>query len=89
MRERHDGGWCEDRGYASRRYWIRPAEIGRALALSVYSGRIGDDPPKYLVIGFDSARRLLEIVYVTNAAGDITVIHAMKLRKKYYSLLRG
>lgn len=68
---------------------IRPAEIRHAFALPVYSERVRDGPPKYLVIGFDSAQCLLEIIYVISARGAVIVIHAMKLHKKYHFLLRG
>ena len=48
-----------------------------------------EDPPKRLILGFDSRGRLLEIVALVLESGDYLVIHAMKCRSKYYRLLEG
>jgi hypothetical protein len=45
-------------------------------------------PPKYLFAGFDHKGNALEIVAIENIEQNhLTIIHAMKLRKQYYSLL--
>jgi hypothetical protein len=44
-------------------------------------GQVGQDRVVYL--GDDAHGVPLEVVAVANAAGDLRVIHAMKLREKY------
>ncbi|MDR2047934.1 MAG: hypothetical protein LBP69_00620 [Treponema sp.] len=46
-----------------------------------------DDENKYLVLGFDEAGNLLEIMYNFVDERTINVFHAMKCRKAFYSLL--
>jgi hypothetical protein len=44
---------------------------------------VGDDPCRWLVTGFDSAGRALEIVLVLGDDGTEAVIHAMRMRPWY------
>ena len=46
-----------------------------------------DDPRRWLLLGFDSASRLLEPVILQFDSGDELIIHAMKAREQYRSLL--
>lgn len=46
-----------------------------------------DDPRRWLILGFDGASRLLELVILQFDSGDELIIHAMKAREQYYSLL--
>ena len=46
-----------------------------------------DDPRRWLLLGFDSAGRLLELVILQFDSGDELIIHAMKARERYHSLL--
>ncbi|WP_369822675.1 toxin-antitoxin system toxin subunit [Cellulomonas sp. KH9] len=46
-----------------------------------------DDPRRWLLLGFDSAGRLLELVILQFDSGDELIIHAMKAREQYHSLL--
>ena len=48
---------------------------------------IRSDPEKLLLLGFDSKARALEIVTDTGADGQLFVIHADKITKKYRNLL--
>jgi uncharacterized DUF497 family protein len=48
-----------------------------------------DDENKYLVIGFDPAGNLLEVMYNIIDEQTINVFHAMKCRKAFFSLLLG
>jgi hypothetical protein len=46
-----------------------------------------DDENKYLVLGFDEAGNLLEIMYNLIDDQAINVFHAMKCRRTFYPLL--
>jgi len=46
-----------------------------------------DDENKFLVIGFDPAGNLLEVMYNIIDEQTINVFHAMKCRKVFYPLL--
>ena len=46
-----------------------------------------EHPQRELRLGFDHASRLLELVILRWDNGDIEVIHAMKARPQYLSLL--
>ncbi|MFE7509111.1 toxin-antitoxin system toxin subunit [Promicromonospora sp. NPDC057488] len=46
-----------------------------------------DDPRRWLLLGFDDAGRLLEIVTLEFDSGETLVIHAMKARPQYRDLL--
>lgn len=46
-----------------------------------------DDENKYLIIGFDQAGNLLEIIYNIIDEQTINVFHAMKCRKAFFPLL--
>jgi hypothetical protein len=50
-----------------------------------------DDPtPKRLFVGFDYMGNALEIIAIEDIEHDcLIVIHAMKLRKQFYYLLKG
>lgn len=61
-----------------------PADIAHAISSAWQRTRVGVDPDKWLYIGVDGAARPLEIVTVQGDDGTEVVIHAMKLRLKYY-----
>ncbi|MDL2230050.1 hypothetical protein LJC14_07370 [Treponema sp. OttesenSCG-928-L16] len=47
-------------------------------------------PLKHLLVGFDNLGNALEIVAIEDVEKNrLVVIHAMKLRKKFYYLLEG
>jgi hypothetical protein len=47
-----------------------------------------DVPPKRLFVGFDHLGIALEVIAIEDIEQDcLVVIHAMKLRKQFYSLL--
>nr|WP_240666372.1 toxin [Oerskovia turbata] len=46
-----------------------------------------DDPRRWLLLGFDDAGRLLELVVLIFDSGDELLIHAMKARPQYFDLL--
>jgi len=45
------------------------------------------DPEKNLMLGFDFKARALEVITDTGADGEIYIIHADKITKKYEKLL--
>ena len=61
-----------------------PADIAHAISSAWRRTRVGEDPDKWLYIGVDGSARPMEIVTVAGDDGVEVVIHAMKLRKKYY-----
>ncbi|MGC3993614.1 MAG: hypothetical protein QM779_05735 [Propionicimonas sp.] len=46
-----------------------------------------DSPARQLRLGFDTAGRLLEIIVLRFDSGNEVIIHAMKARNTYLSLL--
>jgi hypothetical protein len=51
---------------------------------------LDDPPPKRLFVGFDHMGNALEIIAIEYIEHDcLIVIHAMKLRKQFYYLLKG
>ncbi len=58
--------------------------IAHAVSSAWQRTRVGEDPDRWLYVGVDGAARPLEIVTVEGDDGEEVVIHAMKLRKKYY-----
>ena len=48
---------------------------------------IRPEPEKNLLLGFDSKARALEVVTDTMADGQLCIIHADKITKKYEKLL--
>jgi hypothetical protein len=51
---------------------------------------LDDPPPKRLFVGFDHMGNALEIIAIEDVEHDcLVIIHAMKLRKQFYYLLKG
>jgi hypothetical protein len=48
-----------------------------------------DEDDRYLLLGFDSKLRLLEILYYQVGDNGMLVFHAMRCQKKYYPLLEA
>jgi len=61
-----------------------PADIAHAVSSAWQRTRVGEDPSKWLYVGVDASARPLEIVTVEGDDGVEVVIHAMRLRKRYY-----
>lgn len=64
---------------SARRHGVPEEDIQHALAHSITWTELGEDPPRYLLVGPDRAGNLLELV-VLDVGGDELVIHAMPLR---------
>lgn len=63
-------------------------DIGHAYEHAIEWIELGDDPPRYLVVGPARPGNLLELV-VMEADGDELVIHAMALRRSTEQELFG
>jgi hypothetical protein len=61
-----------------------PADIAHAVSSAWQRIPVGEDPNKWLYVGVDASGRPLEIVTVEGDDGMEVVIHAMRLRKRYY-----
>lgn len=67
------------------KHGVTEAEIRSALEVPMREVRQGED--LLLIIGADSAARLLEVVVADPGTDDERVIHAMPLRPKFYRYL--
>jgi uncharacterized DUF497 family protein len=65
---------------SARRHGVPDEDIGHALEHAVAWAELGDDPPRYLVVGPGRSGNLLELVLL-HTQGDELVIHAMALRR--------
>ncbi len=67
---------------------ITDADILYAAAWPQWVGPLDDDhPQRELRLGFDTHGRLLELVVLIFDSGNEMIIHAMKARPQYLSLL--
>jgi hypothetical protein len=64
---------------AARRHSVADTDIDHAHQQAVAWVELGDDPPRYLVVGPDRTANLLELVVIEAGGGEL-VIHAMPLR---------
>lgn len=73
---------------SARRHGVRDNDIDHALNQAVAWVELGEDPPRYLVVGPDRAGNLLEVVVILVDAG-VLAIHAMPLRRSTQRELFG
>jgi hypothetical protein len=69
---------------------LTAADVLRAVEQPAYRAALDDedDPRRWLLLGFDDAGRVLELVLLEFDSGETLVIHAMKSRTQYLDLLR-
>jgi len=72
---------------SARNHGIADEDILHAVEHSMVVDDLGEDPDRWIVIGPDSAARLLEVIVLVTAEGDELIIHAMPLRAIYRKLL--
>ncbi|ANZ39125.1 hypothetical protein BBK82_26655 [Lentzea guizhouensis] len=73
---------------SARKHGVSDADMRHAVEYAVHEGEIDDDAPwRVLYLGPDTAGNLLEVITVEDDDGDEVVIHAMKMRPKYFPLL--
>ncbi len=72
-----------------RRDRLTESEVVCAAADPVFRAPLDDedDPRRWLLLGFDDAGRVLELVILAFDSGEELVIHAMKARPQYLKLL--
>ena len=73
---------------SSRRHGVDDDGINHAFSQTVAWVELGEDPPRYLVVGADRAGNLLEVVVILVDAGVLT-IHAMPWRRSTQRELSG
>lgn len=68
---------------------LTEAGVLRAVEEPVYRAALDDedDPRRWLLLGFDEAGRILELVVLVFDSGQTLIIHAMKARPQYLDLL--
>ena len=71
---------------AALKHDISKVDICHAIRHFIYEEQIDDGDNKHLILGFDTSRRLLEIMYNVIDEHTINVFHAMKCRKAWRSL---
>jgi len=71
---------------AAFKHGISNVDICHAIRHFIYEEQIDDGDNKHLILGFDTSRRLLEIMYNVIDEHTINVFHAMKCRKAWRSL---
>jgi hypothetical protein len=67
---------------------VSEADIGNAILTAVYNEIQDTDKDKHLLLGFDRALNLLEIVYNQIDDHTINVFHAMKCRNGYLAKIK-
>jgi len=72
---------------AAFKHGITEERIRYALNRPHYEGPLEEDENKYIVLGFDNAGNLLEILYNNVDDETINVFHAMKCQSVFYPLL--
>ena len=72
---------------AAFRHGISEADMRWAVTHPLYEDLLEGFMNKYLVIGYDSKRRLLEIMYNRVDDDTVNIFHAMKCTKKYLPLV--
>jgi hypothetical protein len=72
------------------RHGIKKGDVIHAIEFALLEFPLDSEPPhRVLRLGPDSAGNLLEVVTLMNRDGDVTAIHAMRMRRKYLELLGG
>jgi hypothetical protein len=67
--------------YAAFKHGISEIDIRHAIKYFIFEEQIDNGSDKHLLLGFDTSRRLLEIMYNVIDEQTINVFHAMKCRK--------
>ena len=80
---------CVEIHRSARKHGVDDETIAHAVdhAIVVVDLEPDADPPRVLAIGPDRAGNLLEIIWLEFENGPPIVIHAMALRRAFYSLL--
>jgi transcriptional/translational regulatory protein YebC/TACO1 len=71
---------------SAKKHGITNENVRHAVANALSVDEVDEDPIRYLILGPDTIGNLVEIVVLDRPNGPC-VIHAMKMREKYRSLL--
>jgi hypothetical protein len=75
---------------SAHKHGVSPQDAEAAVSSAAVIIRpLDGEEDKWLVLGFDLAARLIELVGYELADGSLLVIHAMKCRQSYYRLIGG
>jgi uncharacterized DUF497 family protein len=74
---------------AAFKHGVTEADIRRAIDVYIYEDPLEDYENKYLLLGYDTNGRLLEIMYNIIEGENINVFHAMPCRRAFYTLVGG
>jgi hypothetical protein len=69
------------------KHGIAERDIRCVIEQAVSSLTLREEPEKFMLFGFDTAGRALEVGCFTTDQGERFVMHAMKLRKAYEKYL--
>jgi hypothetical protein len=72
---------------AAFKHDITEVDIRRAIDMFIYEDPLEEYNNKFLLLGFDTKGKLLEVMYNAIDEQTINVFHAMPCRKAFYSLL--
>jgi uncharacterized DUF497 family protein len=72
---------------AAFKHGFSEADIRHAIRHFIFEEQIDEGDDKHLIIGFDTSRRLLEIMYNVIDEHTISVFHVMKCRKVWRSII--
>ncbi len=73
---------------AARKHGVADEDIRHVVDNALAVEDAGEDPDRWLVIGPDNAGNLLEVVVLVTDDDRVLVIHAMRMRAKYWRLLK-
>ena len=73
---------------SARKHGIADIDMIEVVAEPYVVLMIREEPEKLLFLGFDSKARAIEVITDTGADGQVFIIHADKITKKYEKLLR-
>ena len=75
---------------SARRHGVADDDIRHAIVHAVHSDDIDPEPPvRRLHLGPDRSGNMLEVVTLHFDDGGVLAIHAMKMTKQYWRLLKG
>jgi len=72
---------------SAQKHGVDPLDALHVARNYLATETLGEEPRRYMRVGFDRSGRLLEVVVLTSDEGLEFVIHAMKARPAYLGLL--
>ena len=72
---------------SARKHGISDIDILSVVADPYVIAELRDEPEKLLFLGFDSIARAVEVITDTGTSGQVFIIHADLITRKYEELL--